>query len=128
MGSRRTGLLWDHVGTGFGVCEVNETSVCGAVNKSQSACSLGTACISFSLPLEQVLGEVCFENPPGASMKTSLIAALSIFISVAAQAGHHEAGKMKSAAVIGAPNQLLAGNTDKQHIWVDYIQAHNDRD
>ena len=68
-------------------------------------------------------------------MKTSLIVALSIFISVAAQAGHHEAGEIKSAAVIGTvfsddgtPNQLLAGNTDKQQIWVDYIQAHNDRD
>ena len=42
---------------------------------------------------------------------------------------------MKSAAVIGTvysddgtPNQLFAGNTDKQQIWVDYIQAHNDRD
>ena len=68
-------------------------------------------------------------------MKTFLIAALSIFISVAAQAGHHEAGEMKSAAAIGTvysadgtPNQLLAGNTDKQQIWVDYIQDHNDRD
>ena len=68
-------------------------------------------------------------------MKTSLIAALYIFISVTAQAAHHEAGEMKSADVIGTvfsddgtPNQLLAGNTDKQQIWVDYIQAHNDRD
>ena len=68
-------------------------------------------------------------------MKTSLLAAFSIFISVAAQAGHHEAGEMKSAAVIGTvysadgtPNRLLVGNTDKQQIWVDYRQAHNDRD
>ena len=68
-------------------------------------------------------------------MKTYLIAVLSIFISVAAQAGHHEAEEMKTAAVIGTvfsddgtPNQLLAGSTDKQQIWVDYIQAHNDRD
>ena len=68
-------------------------------------------------------------------MKTSLLVALSIFISVAAQAGHHEDGGMKSAAVIGTvysddgtPNQLLAGNTDTQQIWVNYIQAHNDRD
>lgn len=68
-------------------------------------------------------------------MKISLIAVLSIFISVAAQAGHHEAGEMKSAAVIGTvysddgtANKLLAGNTDKQQIWVDYIQDHNDRD
>ena len=42
---------------------------------------------------------------------------------------------MKEAVVIGTfvsddgtSNQLLAGNTDKQQIWVDYIQAHNDRD
>ena len=68
-------------------------------------------------------------------MKNTLIAALSIFISTGALAGHHEAGEMKSAAVIGTVysddgtlNQLLAGNTDKQQIWVDYIQAHNDRD
>lgn len=68
-------------------------------------------------------------------MKTSPIAALSIFISVAAQAGHQEAGEMKSATVIGnvysddgTPNRLLSGNTDKQQIWVDYRQAHNDRD
>ena len=54
-------------------------------------------------------------------MKTYLRAVLSIFISVAAQAGHHEAEEMKSAAVIGTvfsddgtPNQLLAGSTDKQ--------------
>ena len=68
-------------------------------------------------------------------MKNTLTAALSILISFAAQAGHHEAGEMNSAAVIGTvysddgtTNQLLAGNTDKQQIWVDYIQAHNDRD
>ena len=68
-------------------------------------------------------------------MKTYLIAALAIFVSVAAQAEHHEAGEMKNTLVVGTvysddgtPNQLLAGNTDKQHIWVDYIQAHNDRD
>ena len=68
-------------------------------------------------------------------MKTSLVAALSIFISVAAQAGHHEAEEMKSAAVIGTvfsddgtANKLLEGNAGKQQIWVNYIQAHNDRD
>ena len=68
-------------------------------------------------------------------MQTSLLAVLSIFISVAAEAGHHEAEEMKSAAVIGTvysddgtANKLLAGDTDKQRIWVDYIQAHNDRD
>ena len=67
-------------------------------------------------------------------MKTYLLAVFSIFISVAAQAGHHEAEEMQSAAVIGTvysddgtANKLLAGNTDKQQIWVDYIQAHNDR-
>ena len=68
-------------------------------------------------------------------MKALLIATLSIVLSVGATAGHHESGEMKEAVVIGTfvsddgtSNQLLAGDTDKQQIWVDYIQAHNDRD
>ena len=68
-------------------------------------------------------------------MKTYLIATLSIFVSIVVQAGHHESGEMKIATVIGTvysddggPNQLFAGNTDKQQIWVDYIEAHNERD
>jgi hypothetical protein len=68
-------------------------------------------------------------------VKAYAIAALSAVISIGVLAGHHEAGEMKKTAVIGTvfsddctPNQLRAGNTDKQQIWVDYIQAHNDRD
>ncbi|MEK9528334.1 MAG: hypothetical protein VW757_06345 [Halieaceae bacterium] len=68
-------------------------------------------------------------------MKAVLITLLSISLSSAAIAGHHEAGEMKKASVIGTvfsddgtPNELVAGNTEKQQIWVDYIQAHNDRD
>jgi len=68
-------------------------------------------------------------------MKALLIATLSVVLSAGAMAGHHESGEMKEAVVIGTfvsddgtSNQLLAGNTDKQQIWVDYIQAHNDRD
>ena len=68
-------------------------------------------------------------------MKTLLIGALSIFLSAGVMAGHHESGEMKKSVVIGSfvsddgtSNQLVAGDTDKQQIWVDYIQAHNDRD
>ena len=68
-------------------------------------------------------------------MKAFLITTLSVVLSASAMAGHHESGKMKEAVVIGTfisddgtSNQLLAGNPDKQQIWVDYIQAHNDRD
>ena len=68
-------------------------------------------------------------------MKTYLIAALSISVSLAVQAGHHEAADMKNATVVGTvysddgtPSQSLARNTDKQKIWVDYIQAYDDKD
>ena len=68
-------------------------------------------------------------------MRTLLIAASSIILSAGVLAGHHESGEMKNSVVIGTfvsddgtSNKLVAGNTDKQQIWVDYIQAHNDRD
>ena len=67
-------------------------------------------------------------------MKTLLIATVSMALSAGVLAGHHESGEIKKSAVIGTfyaddgtANELLAGNTDKQKIWVDYIQAHNDR-
>ena len=67
-------------------------------------------------------------------MKTLLIATLFMALSAGVLAGHHEPGEMKKSTVIGTfyaddgtANELLAGNTDKQKIWVDYIQAHNDR-
>ena len=68
-------------------------------------------------------------------MKAFLITTLSVVLSAGVAAGHHESGEMKEVVVIGTfvsddgtSNQLLAGDTDKQQIWVDYIQAHNDRD
>ena len=67
-------------------------------------------------------------------MKTLFVATLSMALSVGVLAAHHESGEMKKSTVIGTfyaddgtANELLAGNTDKQKIWVDYIQAHNDR-
>ena len=52
-----------------------------------------------------------------------------------AYAGHHEQGETKAATVIGSyttdagkVNPLYAGDTSRQQIWVDYIEAHNDRD
>ena len=68
-------------------------------------------------------------------MKNLLIVILSVTLSAGVLAGHHEAGETKKGVIIGTvfsddgtPNELVAGNTDKQQIWVDYIQAHNDRD
>ena len=68
-------------------------------------------------------------------MKNLLMVILSVTLSAGALAGHHEAGETKKGVIIGTvfsddgtPNELVAGNTDKQQIWVDYIQAHNDRD
>ena len=68
-------------------------------------------------------------------MKTLIVTTLSVFLSAGVMAGHHEAGEPSKSVVIGTfvsddgtSNELLAGNTDKQQIWVDYIQAHNDRD
>ena len=68
-------------------------------------------------------------------MKNLLMVILSVTLSAGVLAGHHEAGETKKGVIIGTvfsddgtPNELVAGNTDKQQIWVDYIQAHNDRD
>ncbi|MEL0136993.1 MAG: hypothetical protein VW806_05950, partial [Halieaceae bacterium] len=69
-------------------------------------------------------------------MKASFLsAALSLLLSFGVFAGHHEAGEIKNSAVIGivfsddgTAYPLVAGNTDTQRIWLDYIQAHNDRD
>ena len=68
-------------------------------------------------------------------MKTLLIATLSVFLSAGVTAGHHESGEMKKAVVIGTFcfrrrhfQSTPSRDTDKQQIWVDYIQAHNDRD
>ena len=69
-------------------------------------------------------------------MKAHIITALSVLIlALGVQAGHHEEGEPSETTVIGTTysedgtaHRLFAGNTDNQQIWVDYIQAHNDRD
>ena len=69
-------------------------------------------------------------------MKNYLLTALSLLLlTTITQAGHHEAGEAKAETIIGtvfsddgAANPLVAGDTALQQIWVDYIQAHNDRD
>ena len=69
-------------------------------------------------------------------MKNYLLTALSLLLlTTITQAGHHEAGEAKAETIIGtvfsddgAANALVAGDTALQQIWVDYIQAHNDRD
>ena len=69
-------------------------------------------------------------------MKTHIITALSaLVLALGVQASHHEEGETSENTVIGTTysedgtaHRLFAGNTDNQQIWVDYIQAHNDRD
>ena len=69
-------------------------------------------------------------------MKHYLLTALSLLLlTTITQAGHHEAGEAKAKTIIGtvfsddgAANPLVACDTALQQIWVDYIQAHNDRD
>jgi hypothetical protein len=68
-------------------------------------------------------------------MKTFLFAVLAFFLSASVLAGHHEEEKKRKATVIGAAisedgtlNPLVAGDTEKQQVWLDYIEAHNDRD
>ena len=50
-------------------------------------------------------------------------------------AGHHESGHMNKAAVIGYEisddgkrTDLLAGDMSLIKLWVDYVEAHNQRD
>ena len=68
-------------------------------------------------------------------MKTLLISALSFALSAGVTAGHHEAEESGAVIVIGSAisddgtsNPLMAGDIAKQQIWLDYIQAHNERD
>ena len=67
-----------------------------------------------------------------------LYATLSIallVISASASAGHHKEGEDKAKVAIGSyitdtgqTNTLYAGDTSRQQIWLDYIDAHNERD
>lgn len=69
-------------------------------------------------------------------MKKYLFTALSLLLlTTITHAGRHEAGEAKGEVVIGivfsddgAANPLVAGDTALQQIWVEYIQAHKDRD
>lgn len=71
-------------------------------------------------------------------MKNYLLTALSLLLmTTITQAGHHEAeeAKAETETIIGTvfsddgtANPLVAGEPALQQIWVDYIQAHNDRD
>ena len=60
---------------------------------------------------------------------------LSLLIYGFAYAGHHEEGEAKARTIIGSyitdtgkVNQMFAGDISRQQIWMDYIEAHNDRD
>ena len=62
---------------------------------------------------------------------------LSISILLLAQfsfAGHHEAGEKPSKTIIGYDTTegtkipIYVGDLSTIDIWVDYVQAHNDRD
>ena len=71
----------------------------------------------------------------GTRMKTLLLGTLFLALSAGVMAGHNEAAEAGAASVIGASisddgtlNPLVAGDIAKQQIWLDYIQAHNDRD
>jgi len=68
-------------------------------------------------------------------MKIALILTASLLTFSLAHAGHHETKELTTKTVIGTcysddgtANLIYADNTDKQKIWLDYIQAHNDRD
>ena len=57
------------------------------------------------------------------------------FLTQVTFAGHHESGHMKKGAVIGyeisddgEKLNIIAGDTSNIKIWVDYVEAHNQRD
>ena len=68
-------------------------------------------------------------------MKILLIGFSSLLaFSVSAFAGHHEEGEKGVTTAIGSyitdkgnVNPIYAGDTSRQQIWIDYIDAHNDR-
>ena len=65
-----------------------------------------------------------------------LLSIISLFfLAQMAYAGHHESGHMKQGTVIGyeimddgKKLDIVAGDTSKIKIWVDYVEAHNQRD
>ena len=65
-----------------------------------------------------------------------LLSIISLFLlAQVAYAGHHESGHMKQGTVIGyeimddgKKLDIVAGDTSNIKIWVDYVEAHNQRD
>ena len=57
-----------------------------------------------------------------------------VFLAQLSSAGHHESGHMKKNTVIGyeildgEKLDIVAGDTSHIKIWVDYVEAHNQRD
>jgi len=68
-------------------------------------------------------------------MKLLLVSFASLVaFSVSAFAGHHQEGEKGAATAIGSyitengnVNQVYAGDTSNQQVWIDYIEAHNER-
>ena len=67
-------------------------------------------------------------------MMTVLTALVLTLVSLS-HAGHHEKGEAKAKTVVGSyitetgkTNPLYAGDISRQQIWLDYIEAHNDKD
>jgi len=68
-------------------------------------------------------------------MKAILILMVSVVCSASAIASDHNVKADSTDVEIGTvyledgtANPIIAGDTTNQQIWVDYIQAHNDRD
>jgi hypothetical protein len=65
-----------------------------------------------------------------------LASIISLFLlAQIAVAGHHESGHMKKSVVIGyeisdegEKLDIVAGDPSLVKIWVDYVEAHNQRD
>mgnify|MGYP001161248545 FL=1 len=65
----------------------------------------------------------------------SVLGALAILTTASTFSAHHEKGEAKAMTIVGSyiteggkTNPLYAGDITKQRIWLDYIDAHNDRD
>jgi hypothetical protein len=74
-------------------------------------------------------------NNKGDSMYKLLTIISLCFLTQITFAGHHESGHMKKGAVIGyeisedgEKLDIVAGDPSLVKIWVDYVEAHNQRD
>ena len=87
------------------------------------------------LKLLALINKNIYINNKGDSMyKLLTIISLCVLTQVAF-AGHHESGHMKKGAVIGyeisedgEKLDIVAGDPSLVKIWVDYVEAHNQRD